>query len=991
VSRAVALFREARQADDTTTVGGSGDQSKHPHGAAGSGHGGQFVKNNSGGSSKAKPAAKAPARPVAKPAAKPSAPQGVLPPPTTSRTMKLGQSGDDVRNLQYALGLLGFQVPQDGTFDGHTQAAVAQAQQRLGIKPNGHASATLLRKVQDAVRLSPCVKESAMGSAVRLFQIARFQERFDPSQPRDGHGRWTLLGAVISALRTAGHEDAARHLEDRQTASDIRRSTGRSVTAGGSVASLHLPSRRPRPDDRVVDTRDERRLGTVATVDHAAGTMRVHWDDGTYEVRPQQSVTDPIHDPARSFDAHPLATSPAARKMAAARAATPAAREVEVENKIRKAYADLATRPGEYVPLASVRDRLAEENMDRAEVDAALGRMAVQPGHHLIPWDNRKALSAKDREAALRFGGQDNHVLRIEDTTPRPMPKPAPQDQFRQHLADEVAAGRVDSRTAASAMRAAQGDHIAAAQSHVDALQTPPVDARQAEFENRIWATYKQLLGGRAPDRSAEFVSLTKVRAQFPEMSKSEFDDAIRALSRAHPEVSLEPEANQKRMTPDDRAAGVRIGGEDRHLLGIERTFRPAGAQAASPTSPSIDRSRPSAADRGHHITSDPSLTDRQKRSRLKAMGLTPEEVDSLVPTGAKKATPAASPRTAEINGQDWNLDDLEQRAGLAGRSPADLKKIAYEANLDMPSVLKTAPARRLYLLQAAMEHDRRSNGGMGGNGEGGLRHLAAASARVPGGGASPAAAKLARGKAAAAPFDVADVHSRLASAQSREEGEAILKGLSMAQLREVSPSAAGISRGKAELTDRIVAQHVGSRLSFQAMKDMYSTSTLGVYSAEDVHHARSLAVTPHADGLGATPGRTPSAPSSSPAVAKMTRAKAAPKAAKALETARRAGLPEADAVRYAETGALPSGWDVRGLRAAGSERLAAEIGSLPDASAIASRLEGEDAAGLRRLATAVSLPIPRTPRQGGTWTRSALAQYIAAEIVRDRARWSLR
>jgi hypothetical protein len=101
-----------------------------------------------------------------------------------------------------------------------------------------------------------------------------------------------------------------------------------------------------------------------------------------------------------------------------------AARQVEVENKIREVYAEMATRPGEYVPLAGLRDRLAEDNMRRTEVDEALKRMAVQPGNHVIPWDNTKALSAADRKAALRFGGQDNHVLRIEDTTPRPMPTP---------------------------------------------------------------------------------------------------------------------------------------------------------------------------------------------------------------------------------------------------------------------------------------------------------------------------------------------------------------------------------------------------------------------------------------------------------------------------------------------------------------------------------------------------------------------------------------
>lgn len=100
---------------------------------------------------------------------------------------------------------------------------------------------------------------------------------------------------------------------------DMRRTMGRTVTAGGSVISSRLPTRKPRPDDRIVDTRDARRLGTVATV-NPDGSMRVHWDDGSHEIRPQESVTSPLREPARSFDAHPLSTSPAVRKMTASRA-----------------------------------------------------------------------------------------------------------------------------------------------------------------------------------------------------------------------------------------------------------------------------------------------------------------------------------------------------------------------------------------------------------------------------------------------------------------------------------------------------------------------------------------------------------------------------------------------------------------------------------------------------------------------------------------------
>lgn len=83
-----------------------------------------------------------------------------------------------------------------------------------------------------------------------------------------------------------------------------------------------------------------------------------------------------------------------------------------VEDLIRKAYTQLSRIPGDWVPLASLRDALAE--VGRLDLDNALESLALQPGVQLIPWDNRKALSKRDREAALRFGGDDNHALRIE-------------------------------------------------------------------------------------------------------------------------------------------------------------------------------------------------------------------------------------------------------------------------------------------------------------------------------------------------------------------------------------------------------------------------------------------------------------------------------------------------------------------------------------------------------------------------------------------------
>ena len=79
---------------------------------------------------------------------------------------------------------------------------------------------------------------------------------------------------------------------------------------------------------------------------------------------------------------------------------------------MRGAYARLATQPAAWVTLADLRDALA--GLSRSEVDGALRTLARQPGVQLIPVANLKSLEQRDKDAALRLGGDDNHVLSIE-------------------------------------------------------------------------------------------------------------------------------------------------------------------------------------------------------------------------------------------------------------------------------------------------------------------------------------------------------------------------------------------------------------------------------------------------------------------------------------------------------------------------------------------------------------------------------------------------
>ncbi|GAA1771584.1 hypothetical protein [Luedemannella helvata] len=89
----------------------------------------------------------------------------------------------------------------------------------------------------------------------------------------------------------------------------------------------------------------------------------------------------------------------------------PAAPAGDVETRIRSVYRDLARVPGDWISLADLRASLAD--LDRSTVDEALRVLSRQADVQLIPVANSKALDTRDREAALRLGGEDIHALAI--------------------------------------------------------------------------------------------------------------------------------------------------------------------------------------------------------------------------------------------------------------------------------------------------------------------------------------------------------------------------------------------------------------------------------------------------------------------------------------------------------------------------------------------------------------------------------------------------
>lgn len=131
-----------------------------------------------------------------------------------------------------------------------------------------------------------------------------------------------------------------------------------------------------------------------------------------------------------------------------------------------------------------------------------------------------------------------------------------PDDQGKAYVAAVNAVGDARRREAAAVTRAraahALGDH-----------------------EDAVREAYRAAGGSGAP-----WVNLANLRDDLHSrgMSRGEQDAALAAMTLRRDAVLI-PEENQKKITEADRAAALRLGGEDRHLISVERDSR-----AAAPT-----------------------------------------------------------------------------------------------------------------------------------------------------------------------------------------------------------------------------------------------------------------------------------------------------------------------------------------------------------------------------------------------------------------------
>lgn len=84
---------------------------------------------------------------------------------------------------------------------------------------------------------------------------------------------------------------------------------------------------------------------------------------------------------------------------------------VSLNSRIRDAYASLLQDPDEGVFLSKLKSQLS--NIPSGELDQALRDLDRTREAVLIPEAQQGILSAKDRDAAIRIGGEDKHILRF--------------------------------------------------------------------------------------------------------------------------------------------------------------------------------------------------------------------------------------------------------------------------------------------------------------------------------------------------------------------------------------------------------------------------------------------------------------------------------------------------------------------------------------------------------------------------------------------------
>lgn len=278
-------------------------------------------------------------------------------------------------------------------------------------------------------------------------------------------------GKLSDRIKTLDEQHAAPQYEGGPGANDRR---GFRMKADRLRAELKpIQSRVDTADAIAADHRETHGLAPVPAGDHLAAArahvagMQGGKPDPQAEIAAIQKRVDEIHKDPSGFDSARMAELDGlqARRReledqqgSAARAARKPApafvpKDPKVDRDIRDAVASLTGRTdlpsggmfvgnpamgmpmtdlhetfrqGGHVYLADVRDALGEK-YSRQQVDAALTDLATDPSVRLLPVAASASLSQRDRDSALRMGGGDINLIKIEPSAHSAPATPAPK------------------------------------------------------------------------------------------------------------------------------------------------------------------------------------------------------------------------------------------------------------------------------------------------------------------------------------------------------------------------------------------------------------------------------------------------------------------------------------------------------------------------------------------------------------------------------------
>ncbi|WP_086846814.1 hypothetical protein [Amycolatopsis kentuckyensis] len=213
-----------------------------------------------------------------------------------------------------------------------------------------------------------------------------------------------------------------------------------------------------------------------------------------------------------------------------------------------------------YVGMVDVRKELDARGMPRAEQDTHLKRMSREGKLHIVPEDNRKAMTQADHDAAIRIGGEPNDLVFLadDDATDRAKLKAAAKPEDRYTGPANLSSGLPDKDYGAMASDRLQHhgpDGVKARIAELEAKKRP-LPGQRAEL-----AALKSLDTSRAETASPEEISKRPLSQAYLSSGKPTDEDQTVLANRyllMHGDAGVSKKILQlegrKRLSPGDRA-----------------------------------------------------------------------------------------------------------------------------------------------------------------------------------------------------------------------------------------------------------------------------------------------------------------------------------------------------------------------------------------------------------------------------------------------------